>query len=193
MMNTVNALASTLGIVLVLTSCGSVEWQLGASCEQSKKCRIEGKIGGKVGHGLRESILLHQRLLAVALAELPDAAHFEIDVSGSTVAFPTTGDVLLSLVDTRNGTVTAKRQYAWRRTGVTLRLADPDAVNAWAAASGGSADELRYTLNPFFVGAAPGPNTIATASRYRGVRRAASVSDFNVCTKYPSPHQCGAQ
>lgn len=192
-MNTINLLASSFGVVLVLTSCGSVEWQVGAACEQSKKCRIEGKIGGKIGDGPQGRPLLHQRLLAVALAEVPDATHFEIDVSGSTVAFPMTGEVLLSLVDTRNGTVTATRQFGWRRAGATLRLADADAVNAWAAASGGSADELRYSLIPFFVGAAPGPNTIATASRYRGTRRAASVSDFNVCTKYPSPYQCGAQ
>lgn len=131
------------------------------------------------------------RIMLASAAEVPDAARFEIDVSGSSVAFPANGSVTLQLFDPQQGVTIASRQFQWHRTGNILRLVDPDGANTWAAAESGPATELRYDLATFDVGAAPGPNTIAAASRYGGATKAASVSDFQVCTKYPSPYQCG--
>lgn len=182
---------AAIGITLTTAGCGPTEWQLSASCEESKKCRIEGRIGGKIGGGERDGLRWFDRIMLASAAEVPDAARFEIDVSGSSVAFPANGSVTLQLFDPQQGVTIASRQFQWHRTGNILRLVDPDGANTWAAAESGPATELRYDLATFDVGAAPGPNTIAAASRYGGATKAASVSDFQVCTKYPSPYQCG--
>lgn len=190
-MSELRAIVAAIGITLTSAGCGPTEWQLSASCEETKKCRIEGRIGGKIGGGERDGLLWFERILLASSTQIPDAAQFEIDVSGSSVAFPAQGSVTLLLSDGRQGVTIAARQFQWHRTGNILRLVDPDGANAWAATVGGPATELRYDLAAFDVGAVPGPNTIAAASRYDGATKAASVSDFNVCTKYPSPYQCG--
>ncbi|MBN5049645.1 hypothetical protein D3C81_1486970 [compost metagenome] len=190
-MQNLRMIVATVGIAVGTAGCGPVEWQVSASCEETKKCRIEGKIGGKIGGGERSSIPWYERLLKSSTSEIPDAAQFDIDISGSSVAFPANGLVTLLLFDSRLGAATAARQFHWQRSGNSLTLSNPDEVNAWAAGAAGTADELRYDLAAFDVGAVPGPNTIAASSRYQGATKAASVSDFQVCTKYPSPYQCG--
>lgn len=190
-MSNLRTIVVAIGITLTSAGCGPMEWQLSASCEETKKCRIEGRIGGKIGGGERNGLPWFERILQASTSEVPDAPQFEIDVSGSSIAFPANGSVTLLLFDGRQGSTIAAKQFQWHRTGTLLRLVDPDGANAWAAAAAGPATELRYDLATFDVGAAPGPNTIAAASRYRGATKAASVSDFQVCTKYPSPYQCG--
>lgn len=190
-MSNLRIIVAAVGITLTSTGCGPMEWQLSASCEENKKCRMEGRIGGKIGGGERDGLPWFERILLASTSEVPDAAQFEIDVSGSSIAFPANGSVTLLLFDGRQGATIAARQFQWHRTGTILRLVDPDGANAWAAAASGPATELRYDFATFDVSAAPGPNTIAAASRYGGATKAASVSDFQVCTKYPSPYQCG--
>lgn len=128
-------------------------------------------------------------LLAVA-ADIPDASLFEIDVSGSTITYPSSGQATLTLVDNTTNTVIAARQFAWYRSGNTLRLSDPDSVNTWAATEGGAANELRYSLPRMVTSAPPGPNVIAVKSIYQGSQTASATSEFTACTTYPSPYLC---
>lgn len=136
---------------------------------------------------------IYQRLAALAVSEIPDAALFEIDLSGSSVTYPSTGNVTLTLYDSAGGVAVAARQFSWYRSGTVLRLTDPDSANAWAAAEGGSANELRYALATVSANANPGEQIISVASRYEGATTASASSTFTVCTKDPSPYQCSMQ
>ncbi|HDS1040509.1 TPA: hypothetical protein QDZ42_003393 [Stenotrophomonas maltophilia] len=177
-----------LAAVVGLSGCGPASYEVSAGCEQGKRCKIQGKISGTFGG--KSNAPLYQRLLSLTSAELPDANDFVIDVGGSSVAFPGSGSTRLRLVDESTGREVASRSFAWVRAGNTLRLDDPNAVNAWVAAEGGSANALRYDMGQINVGARPGPNTIVVASKYRGISRASMSSDFTVCTIYPSPYPC---
>ncbi len=178
-----------LAAIVGLSGCSPVSYEVSASCESSKRCKVQGKVSGTFGGG-KKDMPLYQRLLSLASTEIPDAADFAIDISGSSVAFPGAGITKLRLVDEATGVEVASRDFAWMRAGDTLRLSDPNAVNAWVASDGGSATSLRYTMGQIDVGAKPGPNTISVASQYKGVSRAAASSDFVACTIYPSPYPC---
>lgn len=178
-----------LSVVVGLTDCGPASYEVSASCESSKKCKVQGKISGTFGGG-KKDMSLYQRLLSMAATEIPDAAEFAIDISGSSVAFPGAGVTTLRLVNEAMGVEVASRQFSWVRIGNTLRLNDPGAVNAWVASDGGSATTLRYSMGQIQVGASPGPNTINVASQYRGISRASASSDFVACTIYASPYPC---
>jgi len=178
-----------LSVVAGLTGCGPATYEVSASCESDKKCKVQGKISGTFGGGKKE-VPLYQRLLSLAASEIPDAAEFAIDVSGSSVAFPGSGITTLRLVNEASGVEVASREFSWVRVGSTLRLNDPNAVNAWVASDGGSATTLRYSMGQIQVGAIPGPNTINVASQYRGISRASASSDFVACTIHASPYPC---
>ncbi|UYK76502.1 hypothetical protein NG825_19100 [Xanthomonas sacchari] len=184
-----------LAIAMALAGCGgSVHWNVKASCTQKGGCGAEGEIGGTWGGGGgKESIPLYQRMLAAAAADVPDASLFEIDVSGSTVGYPENGTVRLILTNTQTGAVQASAMFNWYRSGNSLRLSDPGAVNAWSAAEGGTANKLTYRLTPFVVSAPAGPNTVVFSSKYEGVQTASATTQFTKCTTYPSPYLCSQQ
>lgn len=177
---------SILTASLGMTGCAT-SWEVSATCSQTAKCSATGKIGGTFD---KRSIPLHEKILMTALADVPDASQFELDLCGSTVTYPSTGTVTLTLFNTTTNTAVAARQFAWYRSGNTLRLSDPNAVNAWAASDGGNANELRYTLARTDVAANPGENVITVTSKYQGSQTATSSSSFVRCTTYPSPYLC---
>lgn len=167
-----------VALPLLLSGCAGVSWKAGASCDTTKKCEIHGEISGS---SARSQSLIASMLSA---SEAADAAQFVVDVSGSTVPYPSQGTVTVSLVESSTGTVQASRLFDWTRSGNTIRLVDPNAVNAWAAANGGSADAMRYRLTKFQSDYGLGSQTIAVSSAYEGVTNASAVSTFESC----SPH-----
>lgn len=177
-----------------LTGCmNTVSWSIEGNCSAKASCSVSGKIGGTFGGpGEKQSLPIYEKLLAVAASDIPDASLFEIDVTGSTISYPTNGLVTLTLVDTNTSVVTAAKQFSWYRSGNILRLSDPNAVNSWATSNGGTANELRYTLERMTTSAAVGPNTISVKSKYQGVQTASATSQFTVCSRYPSPYMCAA-
>lgn len=163
---------------LTLSGCAGVNWKAGASCDTTKKCEIHEEI---LGSSARSQSLMASLLSA---SEAADAAQFVVDVSGSTVPYPAQSTVTVSLVDSSSGAVQASRLFDWTKSGNTIRLVDPNAVNAWAAANGGSADTMRYRLTKFQSDYGSGSQTIAVRSAYEGVTNASAVSTFGSC----APH-----
>jgi hypothetical protein len=174
-----------LGSLLLVTAC-TANWKLTASCDTTKKCQVGGEIGGPVGP--------IKRLLASAMmatTTVPDAAQFYIDTTGSTVAYPATGTVTITLIDSTTGSVQAAKLFGWTRYGNQLKLTDPNAVNTWASAYG-NADSMKYSLTRFQSNYGIGNQTIAVASNYEGSVTATSSSTFYSCTKpgVYSPQLC---
>jgi len=184
-----------VGAAMALTGCGgSVHWNVKASCTQKGGCGAEGEIGGTWGGGGgKESIPLYKKVLLAAAADVPDASLFEIDVSGSTVTYPDNGTVRLILTNTDTGVVQASALFNWYRSGNSLRLSDPGAVNSWSVAEGGSANKLTYKITPFTVNAPAGANTVVLSSKYEGVQTASATVQFTKCTTHPSPYLCSQE
>lgn len=181
------SVASLVLATAAITGCAhTMAWEAEASCSQKDKCAISGKISGTLGGNAQS--LLNSMLVAT---DIPDAALFEIDVTGSSITYPATGTATLTLTDSGTGTVQAAKLFAWYRTGTVLKLTDPSAVNAWAASEGGSADALTYKISPFTAGGTTsGQNTISVKSKYDGAVTASAVSTFTSCSKYNTPALC---
>lgn len=169
-----------------LTSCAGATWNVKIVCKPDGDCHGEGSIGGTIPPR-GNSAPLSERLLHSA--SVVDAADFELDVSGSSFSYPASGAVTLILTDRATNSIQAARQFGWVRTGTILRLADPDAVNDWAAAEGGTANDLTYKLAPVSA-RVPGEHFASIKTRYDGVVRATATTTFTVCTKHPSPYPC---
>lgn len=99
----------------------------------------EGDGGGKKS--------IYNSLLS-SLSVLPDAAMFELDTSGSTIPYPATGNAVLRVKNVATGAISASQTFSWVRTGTVIRVADPNAVNAWIYANVGNGDALSYDLLP---------------------------------------------
>jgi hypothetical protein len=161
---------------MFLTACEPTEWEAEASCEggsSSWKCSGKGKIKGT----------FHTQqvygLYSASSSNL-DAADFSIDLDGSTVVTPASGNVTISLVDSHANLVQAAKTFAWVKSGTRLYLVNPSEVNTWAQANAGSADTVRYQLQPFDVsGVNPGDNIFSVTSEYAGVPKAVSVTTFS--------------
>jgi hypothetical protein len=167
-------------------------WEVNAGCENLPRkpdCKVGGKVGGSWGGGGKQQ-MISLAAAVLAAADVADAALFEIDVSGSTIPYPASGTTTLTLKDTITGVVQAAAQFAWYRIGSIIRLSDPDAVNNWALANGGSANELSYQMTPFSAANIYGEHSISVASKYAGQTTAAATSTFYRCSTYPSPYQC---
>ena len=156
--------------LLVASGC-SATFGASATCTSSGDCSFSGEIKGTMVNSTPSMPASQVRRWAVA-KEVFDAADITIGLDGSTVAVPQDGYVTLSLTDSRNGVVQAAQVFAWTRSGNTIQLADPDAVNAWAMAQGGSADVLAFQAHPFAVQAAAGSNTLRVTSQFQGEARA---------------------
>lgn len=177
-----------ISVAIATAGCAGATWNVKAGCKTDGDCSIEGSIGGTIPGGGGQNRSLAARMLTST--QVLDAADFEIDVSGSTISYPSTGKVTLTLKDRSTGAVQAARQFDWVRTNNILRLDDPDAVNVWAASEGGSANDLSYKLARFDSAAPPGEHVISTKSKYLGQVTATSTSHFSICTPYPSPYPC---
>lgn len=166
------------------------EW---SSCYEKENSRSDGYCrsrrfdGGGTIPPRGNSVPLAERLLSSA--NVVDASELELDVSGTSFSYPLTGTVTLILTDRSTNSIQAARQFGWIRSGTILRLADSDAVNAWAAAEGGTANYLTYRLAPVRT-SVPGEHTASIKTLYDGVVRATATTSFTVCTRHPSPYPC---
>lgn len=135
-----------------------------------EKCEAGGEISGTFGGGGGSPPQLRAAMLTAT--ETPDAAQFYIDTTGSTIAYPATGTVTISLVVSFTDTVQAAKLFAWTRSGNIIRLTDPDAVNAWAAANGGKADKMTYKMTMFQSNYGIGDQQMKVTSVYEGTATA---------------------
>lgn len=157
-----------LGAAL-LSGCQTTEWEVEGKCEGgsgSWNCSTGGKIRGTMQKN--------------GVAGGMDAANFSIDLNGSTVGAPASGNVTISLVSSSTNSVQAAQVFAWIRSGSRLYLSNPTQVNAWAQANAGNADTLAYQLHPFDVtGVQSGENMLSVTAEYAGAPRAVSITTFS--------------
>jgi len=108
-----------------------------------------------------------------------DAAQLKIDVSGSSVQTPSTGLVTIKLIDSSTGVMQSAGTFPWVKSGNNLVLSNPDAVNSWATANGGTADSMEYELHPFAVNQSQGTNTLQVGANYEGTTYAVSTTTWH--------------
>lgn len=131
-------------------------------------------------------------LALVAEADIvPDAAQFSLDTAGSTIPYPASGTVVVKLKVSSTGATQATKSFGWVRNGTIIKLQDPDAVNAWALANAGDADNINYQLAPFYSAYGSGTKTIAGAAKDGAETLASFHNTFiNDCPRYPTPDLC---
>ncbi|MDP1697396.1 MAG: hypothetical protein Q8L45_06400 [Xanthomonadaceae bacterium] len=169
--------AAVMAATLGLSGCSNLGWSAKAGCTGSG-CSVEGEIHGgaqklmaRGAHDLR----LGDTGPTVADLTMADIGDVAIDVSGSSVAVPFSGNITLKLVDSASGFVVASRTFAWSKVGQEIKLSDPSLVNIWIQDNGSGADDMQYALAPFPAAEVSGLNTFATSVTYAGEVQAAST------------------
>lgn len=161
-------LMTTLMAAVAATGCAGSKWRVSGKCQSGKGCEVEGSIEGVIkSSGANLVARLYES------REVFDAASFSLDISGSTLSVPAQGLVTVNLVDSGSGATVTSATVPWRRDGTSIVLSNPDAVNQWALAHGGSADSLNYKLHPF-----PTPSNygeLQVTSMYEGVTNASAT------------------
>lgn len=110
---------------------------------------------------------------------VPDAAQFEIDTTGSSIPYPASGLVNITLTDTNSQVVQASKNFTWVRVGAVLKLQSPNAVNTWAIQNAGSANKMDYRLLPFASNYGENLQIIAIKAKYENETLASFASTFD--------------
>lgn len=178
-----NALIAALALssALVLSACGGT-WEAEATCKSDGGCSVTGRVKGTFkapGDKDKDKKKTLLQLLAESQSTF-DAAQFSIDTSGSNVGVPSNGLVTIYLIDAEANSVQASRVFSWVRSGTDLILSDPNAVNEWALAEGGTANSLEYAVHEFAVSQNTGSNTLVATTQYEGATYASSTTSWNV-------------
>lgn len=174
-----------LGATILLAACSGT-WKVKGSCDSNKNCKVEGEVGGTFSS-------VSNYASAFSVGDTMDASDFELNVSGSTIPYPSTGTVTISLVDSGNGAVQAAKLFAWTRIGEVIRLSNPSAVNAWATNNRGSSDSIKYDITPFNSIYGQGEQTMTVSAKYQGVTKASSTTTVTGCSSpsgYPRKDDC---
>jgi hypothetical protein len=164
--------AAISSIALGLTGCASVNWSVTGKCNTQGVCEVSGTVTNQKSM----SIPLLDRLLKSS--GVADASQFKIDTTGTSVYTPSTGMVTVKLVDSSTGVLQAAATFPWVKSGSNIVLSNPDAVNAWALANGGTADSMEYELLPFAVQQTAGSNTLRVGAAYQGTTYAVSTTTW---------------
>lgn len=154
-----------------LVACNAT-WRVRAGCESSgggANCKVEGEVSGK---------------WIVERSASTDFSNLSIDVSGSTIAFPSYGQLNISLVAEDAGTTLASGTFAWVRSGSRISLVDPAAANAWALPYAEVATRVNFALDDFSTAEASGQNTITASVDVNGVSQASASQVWNGGCQY---------
>lgn len=156
---------------LALTGCNATS---GGDCGSSAGCGIGGAIG------------LPMAQTQVQASAPIDATGVVLDTSGSTIAYPSSGTVTVSLYNS-SGSVMASRSFPWVLRGTGLVFANPNVVNQWESANNNGITQIKYQLAPFTAGYAAGTNTMAIATNYQGVTLTRFSTTFTSVKGSPCP------
>ena len=94
----------------------------------------------------------------------PDAANFEFDLAGSTVAVPAAGQFSVTTRNSSGGTI-ASSTFGWTRSGNIIVPDNPSAVNTWMIANTTGAANTEIELDSGVLGTQPGPNMYFLTAR----------------------------
>lgn len=165
-----------LPAIISLNGCAGASWSVSGSCSSRDGCEVSGEINGTFAHGGRNIPLIDR---FISSQHVVDAAELELDISGSNINVANSGLVTITLVDASNGITQAARAFPWVKHGSKLILSNPDDVNAWALAEGGTATTLKYEIHPFPVQSNPGENVFQVSAQYQGSTQATSTTSWS--------------
>ncbi|HEY9131801.1 MAG TPA: hypothetical protein VIM98_08615 [Dyella sp.] len=152
---------------------------------QDLQLETDVSVSGEMVPSSTQQAMAH--LMTVAM---PDAGSFSLDTSGSTVTWPATGTVTLTVSQLSSGAVIATSNFAYVKSGSVLVFADPTSVNNWLAATGAdpASSKLAYTVAGFPVTPQSGTNVAAAAARADSTVMAQSAATFEGSSCPPGPH-----
>lgn len=109
-----------------------------------------------------------------------DAAAMTIDVSSSTVGFPSSGTTTLRIVS-NSGALIGSRSFGWSRSGGMLYFSDPSAINSWLQSSGAplATSRIDYALDNLNVAITEGENYVAATVEMYSEPVASGSSSYN--------------
>lgn len=168
-----------------------------------KSVRAYGECSGKSGAGgeckAGAEVIWEgggkRNFLAQLVNALPDAASFQLDTSGSTIPYPSSGSVTLQVKNSASGAIVAAQQFQWVKTGTVIKLANADSANNWLYANMGEGDALSYDLVPFRSRYGAGPQVIAGQAKYEGATQASYTVQFSggSCSIHNTNQPCPIQ
>jgi len=170
-------------LTLALASCSSVQTvsaKVSGTCSSGGvggECRVQAVMTVESGGPPGAQRILG--MLAAAAGATPlDAGAYELDVTGSTIPYPSKGTMMVTLQRSADASTVSAKQFSWVRVGNVIRATDPDAINEWAYANAADADSVGYAIDPFRSNYAPGLQTIAAASKYEGATETSFSETF---------------
>lgn len=131
----------SLTITLLLSACGRPEATITITIKIPPK--LTATVGGSSPTvGMTGSIVGQSSIL--------DASAMSLDVSNSTIVFPSSGTVTLRLLNLTGGLVRTGT-FAWTRLGTSLKFSSPSTVNSWLQTSGAdpSTSRIDYAFTDF--------------------------------------------
>lgn len=117
---------------------------------------------------------------------IPDASAMSIDVSGSTVGFPSSGNATLTIKTGSN--VIASKTFGWTKSGDTLHFTNPSSIDSWLEGSGATiSSTLDYSLANIAVSAVEGENVVSSRVKMYSTYIASASGSFTAtpCSKLP--------
>jgi len=171
-------------LAATLTACAGVQW----------KCEVGGQVGEKqekLGEGLGGAVIeasvtgsLFANATVAALGKMSGAnaplnsASIVMDVSGSNVQWPQSGMLALTIRNRSTHAVLAARSFAWTRSGTSVVVSDPAAVDAWILSSGADAADYQvdYAFQNLTMPAQEGSNLVAVDVYQDGTPKATAAA-----------------
>lgn len=173
-----------------------LELQAGPSIWRVPKSDRGGGGGGSCKVGAEAVWESKKGFLADILSKTilaPDAGSYQLDVSGSTIPYPSNGTMVVTLKNSASGNVVAAQTFQWTRTGSVISASHPDSINNWAYSYAGAADSISYELSQFRSAYGSGLQTIAASSYYESTRGAGFTATFlggSGCERHPRTGLC---
>jgi hypothetical protein len=157
-------------LLTLLTACASVSWEckVGGKVNEKQKsgdATIAAEVSGTVFAGTGSAAMAG----ALGIKDTLDAGSITMDTSGSSVAWPQTGTVALTIRSKSSNVVLAAQSFPWGRSGSVISFSNPAAVDSWLSSSGADAatHKVDYAFQNLVVPAEEGNNLIAV-DIYRG-------------------------
>jgi hypothetical protein len=121
-----------------------------------------------------------------------DASSFSLNTTGSSVAWPSTGVIVVAINNSTTGAVISEQSFNFNKVGALVEFANPASVDAWISASGApSTSNVTFAVQPFDVVATAGTNTVAVAAQIGGTTMSTSTVTFQGSACDPNIHTPG--
>lgn len=185
-------------LLTLLTACASVTWkcEVGGTVNQQQQV-IGAFSGGMIDASVSGSLSASSAPAAIAGAlgvnSTLDASSITMDTSGSSVTWPQTGTVALTIRSKSNGAVLSAQSFPWTRNVSVITFSNPSAVNSWLSSSGADAatHKVDYDFQNLTMPAQQGSNLIAVDIYQDNVPQATAAATIPYEPCIPTPvYEC---